>query len=69
MSDLSFTKTSKAMSSTPLSRVSNRYKPWWQSVAENNAKPKQVILRKNGVIVKKSKVNHSVKPYCWMTGI
>lgn len=67
MTDLSHTKTSKAMKSTPLSRVSNSYKPWWQSVAEHNAKPKRVIFRKNGVIVKKSKPNNSVKPYCWMT--
>lgn len=52
MSDLSFTKTSKAMSSTPLSRVRNNYKPWWQSVAEHNSQPKRVILRENGVRVK-----------------
>lgn len=52
MSDLSFTKTSKAMSSAPLGRVRSNCKPWWQLVAEHNAQPKRVILRDNGVTVK-----------------
>lgn len=52
MSDLSFTKTKRAMSSKHLSRTRTQYKPWWQSVAENNAKKKVVIDRVNGVKVK-----------------
>lgn len=52
MTDLSFTQTKRAMTSKPLGRACNTYKPWWQSVAEHNAKPKRVILRKSGVRVK-----------------
>lgn len=48
MSDLSFTQTSRSMSSKPISRVSNEYKPWWQIVSEHNKKPKQLTLRENG---------------------
>lgn len=38
MTDLSFTQTSKAMSSLPLNRASNSYKPWAQIVHEYNKK-------------------------------
>lgn len=36
MTDLSWTQTSRAMSSKPLSRVENTYKPWWVTVSEYN---------------------------------
>lgn len=36
MTDLSFTQTSRAMTSLPLCRVSNSYKKWWQTVHEYN---------------------------------
>ena len=36
MTDLSWTQTSRAMTSLPLCRVSNSYKPWWQIVHEYN---------------------------------
>ncbi len=43
MTDLSFTQTKRAMTSTHLSRVSNEYRP----IAEdNNKKPKVLIDRK-----------------------
>lgn len=45
MTDLSFTQTSRAMSSKPLARVNNEYKPWWKIVAENNKKP--YVLREH----------------------
>lgn len=36
MTDLSFTQTSRAMSSLPLNRAERVYKPWWQVVSEYN---------------------------------
>lgn len=46
MTDLSFTQTSRVMTSRPLNRSSGTYKPMWQIAAENNAKPKAFIDRK-----------------------
>lgn len=46
MTDLSFTQTSRAMSSTPLDRSSSTHKPIWQIAAENNAKPKLLRVSK-----------------------
>ena len=46
MTDLSFTQTSRAMSSMPLSRAERVYKPTWQIAAENNAKPKKLRVTK-----------------------
>lgn len=46
MTDLSFTQTSRAMSSLPLNRAKGSYKPMWQIAAENNAKPKQLRVTK-----------------------
>lgn len=46
MTDLSFTKTSRAMSSLPLNRAERVYKPIWQIAAENKAKPKQLRVTK-----------------------
>lgn len=45
MSDLSFTQTSRAMSSTHVPRVKHEYRPIWVIAATNNAKPKKVIDR------------------------
>ena len=45
MTDLSFTQTKRAMTSTHLSRVSHQYRPVWAIAATNNAKPKVVIDR------------------------
>lgn len=52
MSDMSFTQTSRAMTSSPLNRSSNTYKPWWEVVSLNNAKRKVVrrhVCRDNSV--------------------
>ncbi len=46
MSDLSFTQTSRAMSSTHVPRVKHEYRPIWVIAATNNAKPKKVIDRR-----------------------
>ena len=46
MTDLSFTQTSRAMSSLPLNRAERVYKPIWQIAVENNAKPKQLRVTK-----------------------
>lgn len=46
MSDLSFTQTSRAMSSTHVPRVKHEYRPIWVIAAANNAKPKKVIDRR-----------------------
>lgn len=46
MTDLSWTQTSRAMSSMPLNRAERVYKPIWQIAAENNAKPKQLRVTK-----------------------
>lgn len=45
MTDLSFTQTKRAMTSTHLSRVSHQYRPIWVIAAENNEKPRVVIDR------------------------
>ncbi|QDP48151.1 MAG: hypothetical protein Unbinned6437contig1000_5 [Prokaryotic dsDNA virus sp.] len=46
MSDLSFTQTSRAMSSTHVPRVKHEYRPIWVIAATSNAKPKKVIDRR-----------------------
>lgn len=46
MSDLSFTQTSRVMSSSHLSRINHEYRPIWVIAKTNNAKPKQVIDRR-----------------------
>lgn len=46
MSDLSFTQTSRAMSSTHVPRVKHKYRPIWVIAATNNAKRKTVIDRR-----------------------
>lgn len=69
MTDLSFTQTSRAMSSMLLDRATITHKPIWQIAAENNAKEKRLILRNNGVKISDSsdwQVRVS-KPYYWMT--
>lgn len=43
MTDLSFTQTSREMSSLPLNRARNSYKPWTQIVHEYN---KQTLTMK-----------------------
>lgn len=45
MTDLSFTQTSREMSSKPLSRAERHYTPWWKTAAKNNKKP--YILREH----------------------
>lgn len=45
MTDLSWTQTSRAMTSLPLCRASNSYKPWWQTVNEYNKQT--LIMRKS----------------------
>ena len=52
MSDLSFTQTSRAMSSTPLNRARGGQRQIWHVAAENNKKPLTVVDRVNGVKVK-----------------
>lgn len=42
MTDLSWTQTSRAMTSLPLDRASNNYKPWWQTVREYNNETKRL---------------------------
>lgn len=42
MTDLSFTQTSRAMTSLPLNRASNSYKSWWQTVHEYNNETKRL---------------------------
>lgn len=44
MTDLSWTQTSRAMTSLPLDRASNNYKPWWQTVHEYNNETKRLKL-------------------------
>lgn len=46
MTDLSFTQTKRAMTSTHLSRVSHQYRPIWVIAESNNKKPKVLIDRK-----------------------
>lgn len=46
MSDLSFTQTSRAMSSTHVPRVKHEYRPIWVIAATSNAKRKTVIDRR-----------------------
>lgn len=46
MTDLSFTQTKRAMTSTHLSRVSHQYRPIWVIAEDNNKKPKVLIDRK-----------------------
>lgn len=46
MTDLSFTQTTRAMTSMPLNRAERVYKPIWQIAAENNAKPKRLRVTK-----------------------
>ena len=41
MSDMSFTQTSRAMTSSPLNRASNSYKPWWEVVSDYNKDTKK----------------------------
>lgn len=52
MSDLSFTQTSRAMSSKPLTRAKNQNRPWGDIVKDHNKLPKVITLRENGVKVK-----------------
>lgn len=42
MSDMSFTQTSRAMTSLPLNRSSNSYIKWWQTVHEYNNDTKRL---------------------------
>ncbi|AKN44287.1 hypothetical protein [Pseudoalteromonas phage Pq0] len=42
MSDMSFTQTSRAMTSSPLNRASNSYKPWWEVVSDYNKDTKRL---------------------------
>lgn len=42
MTDLSWTQTSRAMTSLPLDRASNSYKPWWKTVHEYNNDTKRL---------------------------
>ena len=42
MTDLSFTQTSRAMTSLPLNRASNNYKPWWEVVSDYNKDTKRL---------------------------
>ena len=46
MTDLSFTQTSRAMTSTHLDRKEGNYIPWWVIVREHNMKPKQLRVTK-----------------------
>ena len=55
MADLTDTQASMAMRSKPLSRVECSYRPWSQIVAEHNAKPKRLVIKKNGVTVESYK--------------
>lgn len=51
MSDLSFTQTSRAMSSSPLNRAKSGQRQICQVAADNNKKPVAIIDRVNGVKV------------------
>lgn len=44
MADCSFTQISRAMTSLPLNRANNTYKPWWEVVSLYNKETK--LLKK-----------------------
>lgn len=60
MSDLSFTQTSRAMSSTHVPRVKHEYRPIWVIAATNNAKPKKGNRPPRKRLEKSTKCIHGV---------